>query len=78
VTNEERGGGLGGLFGKAEDALGKFMDDPEKVGKAKGKAEGLLGKYMDQDQASKVTDVAEQMLGKVAHNKSPDAAPEDR
>jgi hypothetical protein len=78
MTHEESGGGLGGLFGKAEDALGKFMDDPEKVEGAKGKAEGLLGKYMDQGQASKVTDIAEQMLGKVARKKGSDTASEDQ
>lgn len=54
------------LLGKGEEALDKFMDDPEKVAKAKQKAEGLLGKHMDQEQADKVTNTAEDMLKKFA------------
>ncbi|GAC1472292.1 MAG: hypothetical protein PVSMB7_24790 [Chloroflexota bacterium] len=52
---------------KAQDALGKFMDDPEKVEKAKTKAEGFLGKYMAHDDASKAVNELEGMLGTFAH-----------
>lgn len=52
------------ILGKGEEALDKFMDDPEKVAKAKQKAEDLLGKHMDQEQADKVTNQAEGALRK--------------
>jgi len=62
------------LTQKAEDALGKFMDDPEKVQKAREKADGFLGKYMDQSQAEELTGGLENLLGKIGqeHERSTD------
>ncbi|MGI8825908.1 MAG: hypothetical protein ACR2JC_09725 [Chloroflexota bacterium] len=57
------------LLGKGEEALDKFMDDPEKVAKAKRKAESFLGEHMDQEQADKVTSTAEDVLRKIAERK---------
>ncbi len=54
------------MMGKGKDALGKFLDDPEKVGKAKNKADSLLGKYMDPDQAAQATNALEGFLRNVA------------
>lgn len=54
------------LTEKAEDALSKFMDDPQKVQNARDKADGFLGKYMDQSQAEELTGGLESLLGKVA------------
>lgn len=71
--SDSKGGGLDGLLGKAEDALGNFMGDPEKVDKAKTKAEGLLGKYMDQSQAELITGGAEGILKKVSDRSSGDS-----
>jgi hypothetical protein len=47
---------------KAEDALDNFLDDPEKVDKAKQKAEDLLAKRMDRDQADQVVNKVEDAL----------------
>lgn len=52
---------------KAQEAAAKFMDDPEKVAKARTKAEGYLEKYMDAETADKVTNMAEELLGSWAH-----------
>ena len=56
---------------KAQDALGKFMDDPEKVAKAKSKAEGMLSKYVGDDQANEVVNELEGLLGTLAHHPGP-------
>lgn len=66
MANSEGHGMFDSLLGKGEEALDKFMDDPEKVAKAKQKAEGILGQHMDQEQADKVTDSAEGFLKKFA------------
>ncbi len=61
------GSSMDKMLGKAQDALGNFLDDPEKVDKAKTKADGLLSKYMDPQQAQEATDGLEGLLKKVAH-----------
>lgn len=47
---------------KAEDALDNFLDDPEKVDKAKQKAEDLLAKRMDPEQADGIVNKAGDLL----------------
>lgn len=64
MAESDKHGMFDSLLGKGEEALDKFMEDPEKVAKAKQKAEGLLGKHMDQEQADKVTNAAEDALKK--------------
>jgi hypothetical protein len=66
MTGSDKHGMFDSLLGKGEEALDQFMDDPEKVAKAKQKAEGLLEKHMDQEQAHKVTNSAEDVLRKLA------------
>ncbi len=64
-------GKLESMMDKAQDALGKFMDDPEKVDKAKTKAEDVLAKRVGQEQATEIVNKAEDILDRFAHH-SPD------
>jgi uncharacterized protein YjbJ (UPF0337 family) len=64
---DDKGGMFDSLLGKAEDALGKFADDPEKVAKARAKADELLGKHMSQEQADQLTGKAEELLHNYGH-----------
>ena len=66
MAESDKQGMFDSLLGKAEEALDTFMDDPEKVAKAKQKAEGLLGQHMSQEQADKLTNAAEDALRKFA------------
>jgi len=50
------------------NALGKVMQDPEKVAKAKTKAEGFLSKYVGDDEANQVVNELEGLLGTFAHH----------
>ena len=59
------------LFNKAEDALGKFLDDPEKVAKAKEKSEDMLAKRMDRGSAEEVVDKIEEALRAATHHDPP-------
>ncbi|GAC1472373.1 MAG: hypothetical protein PVSMB7_24960 [Chloroflexota bacterium] len=65
MADAEKSGMFDSILGKGEKALDKFMDDPEKVAKAKAKAEDLLAKHMDREQADKITNSAEEMLKNV-------------
>lgn len=69
MSEKDHGGMFDKLRDQAEGALDKFMDDPEKVAKAKRKAESFLGEHMDQEQADKVTSTAEDVLRKIAERK---------
>lgn len=73
MDNPEHESKLDSLRGKAEHALDKFMDDPEKVEKAREKAEGFLGKHMDPAQAHKLVNQGESALEKFSdrHDTSP-------
>lgn len=64
-------GKLESMMDKAQEALGKFMDDPEKVDKAKTKAEDVLAKRVGQEQATEIVNKAEDILDRFAHY-SPD------
>ena len=64
MTGSDKHGMFDSLEGKGEEALDKFMDDPQKVAEAREKAEDMLGKHMDQEQADKLTNSAEEALRK--------------
>ena len=66
MPESDKHGMFDSLLGKGEEELDKFMDDPEKVAKAKEKAEGYLGEHMDQQQADTITNTAADMLKKFA------------
>lgn len=66
MAKSDKHGMFDSLLGKGEEALDKFLDDPEKVAKAKRKAEGLLAKHMDHEQADQVTNTAEDLLRRFA------------
>jgi hypothetical protein len=72
--HHDQEGKLDSLMDKAQDALGKFMDDPEKVDKAKTKAEDVLAKRVGQEQATEIVNKAEDILDRLAH-RSPDQEP---
>ncbi len=57
------------IIGKAQDAVGKFMDDPGKVARTKSKAEGVLGKRMDPERAGQLVDKAEELLDRFAQRR---------
>ncbi|MDQ2741257.1 MAG: hypothetical protein M3Z66_03015 [Chloroflexota bacterium] len=57
------------IIGKAQDAVGKFMDDPDKVARTKSKVEGVLAKRMDPEQASQLVDKAEELLDRFAQRR---------
>lgn len=54
------------MLRKGKDALGKFLDDREKVAKAKSKADRFLGRYMDPEKAREATNAFEGLLKDVA------------
>ena len=62
MTDQQHGGMMDSLLGKAEKALDNFLDDPEKVDKAKGKAKDALSKRMDPATTDQVVDKAEELL----------------
>ncbi len=62
MSEKDHGGMFDKLRDKAEGALDKFMDDPEKVDKAKSKAQGALDKYIDPNTSEQLTDTAEKAL----------------
>ena len=60
--DEQHGGMLEGLLGKAEDAAGKFISNPEDVDKAKAKAESVLERYLPPDEAQGVVDETARLM----------------
>lgn len=56
------------LVGKAQEALGHFLEDPQKVEKAKDKAEDLLSRRMSHDEADQVVDTAEGLVERFARH----------
>lgn len=72
MAESDKHGMFDSLLGKGEEALDKFMDDPEKVAKAKHQADRFLGKHMSHEQADQVTNVAEDVLRKVADRNDQD------
>ncbi|MBV9281845.1 MAG: hypothetical protein JOZ41_17340 [Chloroflexi bacterium] len=56
------------MMGKAQDALGKFLDDQEKVDRTKAKAEDILARKLGHEQASQLVDKAEDLLERFARH----------
>ena len=55
------------LFGKAQDALDKFMENPENVDKAKQKAEEFLAPRIGEDSAKEAVDAGASALENLTH-----------